>query len=98
MAIQKFKLYVSASTREWELGSIKVTDYDPTPHPEFKQTLISCQDVELDIPEFDIASIAIGSLESEIQKERADSQVRVNLLLERISKLKAIGHDVEVAQ
>lgn len=98
MAKQIFTLYVSASTREWEFGSIKVTDYDPTPHPEFKQTLISSHEVELDIPEFDIASIAINGLESEIQKERADSQVRVNILLDRISKLKAIGHDVEVAQ
>jgi hypothetical protein len=35
----------------------------------------------------------IDGLEKAIEKERADSQVRVNLLLDRISQLKCLTHD-----
>lgn len=94
MALQKFTVYVCASLRERELGSISLTSYDPTPHPEFKSALVSAHEIELDIPEFDIRQQTIAGLEQEIQKERADSQVKVNLLLDRISKLKAITHEV----
>lgn len=90
---QKFTVYVCASLREWSMGEISITDYDPTPHPEFSQALISTHEIELNVPEFDIRNQAIVILENEIQKERADSQVKVNLLLERISKFQAIGHD-----
>lgn len=98
MAIQKFKIYVSASLREWELGAIKITDYDPTPHHEFKMKLISSHEIELDVPELDIRDAAIAGLEGEIQKERAESQSRVNIMLDRISKLKAIGHESSVVE
>lgn len=37
----------------------------------------------------------LEGLERQLDKERADSQSRINLLLERISKLQAIGHEVE---
>lgn len=94
MAKQKFTVYVCASTSDWEFGKISVTDYDPTPHPNFQMALISTHEIELDVPEFDIRDKAIVALEAEIQKERADSQVRVNLLLDRISKLQAIAHEV----
>lgn len=94
MAMQKFTLYISASTRDWQLGKIAITDYDPTPHPEFQQALICVREVELDVPEFDPRPQAVELLQAQIEKERADSQSRINLLLERISKLQAIGHEV----
>lgn len=94
MAKQKFTVYVCASLRDWEFGRLQVTDYDPTPYPEFKSSLICAHEIELDVPEFDIRDKAIFMLEREVEKERADSQVRVNLLLDRISKLKAIAHEV----
>lgn len=48
---------------------------------------------EIDFPEIDTRQSQIDSLEAQVQEERAQSQSRVNLLLERISTLKAIGHD-----
>lgn len=96
MATQKFTVYACASLREWDLGAVSLTGYDPTPHPDFQMALVSTHDIELDVPEFDIRQQAITGLEREIQKERADSQVKVNLMLDRISKLKAITHEVEV--
>lgn len=96
MAIQKFTVYVCASLEQWRFGEVKVTSYDPTPHPEFQQALISAHEIELDVPAFDIREQAIIVLQNEIQKERADSQAKINLLLERISNLQAIGHEVVV--
>ena len=93
MTTKKFTIYVCASLREWAMGELTITDYDPTPHPDFKMELVSTHEIELDVPEFDIRNQAVVSLEAEIQKERADSQVRLNLLMERISKLQAIGND-----
>ncbi|WAX22819.1 hypothetical protein MAJJADAN_00057 [Pseudomonas phage Amjad_SA] len=94
MAMQKFTLYISASTREWDFGEISFTDYDPTPHPDFQRALICIREVEVDVPEFDPRPQAVAVLQAQVDKERADSQVRISLLLERISKLQAIGHEV----
>jgi len=93
MAIQKVTLYVHSLVRSWKpepeifvagqnMGSID--DY----------TLICTRQVDIDIPEFDATGLLIEKLEAEVQKERAESQSRVNILLERISKLKAITHEV----
>lgn len=94
MALQKFTVYVVASLRTWELGKLSIVDYDPTPYPDFQCALIGTHEIELDVPAFDVREQAIVVLEKEIEKERADSQVRINLLLERISNLRAIGHEV----
>lgn len=93
MALQKFTVYVVASTKGYSLGELSIIDYDPTPHPSFDMAIISTHEIELDVPAFDIREKAIVVLEAEIQKERADSQMKINLLLERISNLQAIGHD-----
>lgn len=55
---------------------------------------LGAREVEIDWPEFDATEQVIESLQAEIERERAESQSRVNLLLERISKLQAIGHEV----
>lgn len=94
MALQKFTVYVCASLEQWRFGQVTLTSYDPTPHPQFEQALISTHEIELDVPAFDIREQAIVVLQNEIQKERADSQAKINLLMERISNLQAIGHEV----
>lgn len=54
---------------------------------------LGCQEIEIDWPEVDENNLVIDALKADIEKERADSQVRVNLLMERISKLQAIGYE-----
>lgn len=56
---------------------------------------IAQQDVEIDWPEIDTRQMQIDALEDQIIKERVDSQARVNMLLDRISKLQAITHEVD---
>lgn len=56
--------------------------------------LLGIREVEVEIEPFDIDPVVamIDCLEAQIEKERADSQMRVNLMLERIGKLKCLEH------
>ena len=86
-------MYIGIS--DWNRGEHMVSGHD------FRLTMqcmddkiwIGSQEVELDFPEIDTRQAQIDNLEAQVHEERAQSQSRVNLLLERISKLKAICHD-----
>lgn len=97
MAKQTITLHMYESTKHWSIGERMVCDNDYRDHPECMQGRIwlGSQDVEIDFPDVDTRQLQIDALEAEVKQERADSQVRVNLLLDRISKLQAIGHDGE---
>lgn len=86
-------MYIGIS--DWNRGEHTVSGHD------FRLTMqcmddkiwLGSQEVELDFPEIDTRQSQIDNLEAQVQEERAQSQSRVNLLLERISTLKAICHD-----
>lgn len=87
-------LHLYESTCAWNQGKKDVFDVD------FRKTASCMEDriwvgqteVTIDWPEVDTTQLQIDALEAQVQKERADFQVRVNLLLERISKLKCLEH------
>ena len=95
MATKKVTLYVHTVCREWD-PEPKIYISDTSLDGCADYTLLCSREVEMDIPEFDALGLMIESLEAGIKKERAESQSRVNGLLDRLSKLKAIGHDSEV--
>lgn len=97
MAIQKSKLFM------FEYTNHRAPERYVSPYPEhemdhMKTQVILLGEVEIDIdyPEVDTRQFQIDALEAEVQKIRAESQSQINLLVERISKLKAVGHDSEV--
>lgn len=99
MAMQKFTMYIVVGTGKYTHGEISLLDYKPYdsgPNDSFSKRIIGTTEVEVDVPAFNIISLEVEGLEKAIQKEKADSQVRVNILLDRLSKLKAIGHDAPV--
>lgn len=98
MAKQIITMHMYESTAWRDAGRRYVIDFDFRA-TEFMEdrVWIGQQDVEIDFPDADTRQMQIDALEARIQQERADSQVRINLLMERISKLQAIGHD-EVAE
>lgn len=59
-------------------------------------TLLATQEVEFDIGDFDGREKEIEIVEKALETVRAESQSRINYLLDRISKLKAVTHEVEV--
>lgn len=99
MAIQKFNMFIVVGTGSCNHGQIQLTPHKPSKKADatthlIGQRLIKEVECEFDVPEFDLRSLEIDALEKSVIAEKADSQRRVNLLLDRISKLKAIGHEV----
>lgn len=93
MAMQKVTLYAHALMRTWSTEpELFIAGQDMSSLEDY--TLICTREVDIDIPEFDATGLLIEKLEADVQKERADSRIRVNILLDRISKLKAITHEV----
>lgn len=88
-------LHFYESTGEFNAGERLVISQDWRDNPNCMRdrVWIGSIVVDIDFPEVDTRKAQIDALEAQIKQERADSQARVNLLLERISKLQAIGHD-----
>ena len=95
MAKQTITLHMYESIEPWNQGARGVLTFDFRGIPAGEgRVWLGQQDVEIDFPDVDTRQLQVEALEAEVKQERAGSQVRVNLLLERISKLQAIGHDV----
>jgi hypothetical protein len=102
MAMQEFKMYMVVGTGSCNHGQVQLTPYKPSLKVDSTTHMIGVRllkevECQCDVPEFDLRSMEIEALEKGVIAEKADSQVRVNLLLDRLSKLKAIGHDAPVA-
>lgn len=98
MAKQVFKMYMVVGVGICNHGEVSLQGHAPSLKPGSSDHLIGSRllqevECEFDVPEFDLRQMEVDALESQVKQERADSQVRVNLLLERISKLQAIGHE-----
>lgn len=99
MAMQKFKMYLVVGTGSANHGRVELTQYKPQLTADRNTALIGTRllkevECEFNVPAFDLRAMEIDALEKSVVAEKADSQVRVNLLLDRISKLKAITHEV----
>lgn len=96
MAKQTITLHMYEGTGPWNPGSREVFEVDMRDIPSFMEyrVYIGATATEIEWPDIDTRQLQIDALEAEIHKERADSQARVNLLLDRISKLQAITHEV----
>lgn len=77
-------------------GSLAVFDCDMRGNETCMRSLawLCSQEVELDIPEHDITEIQVDAFQAQIKQARTQFEQTQNLLLERISKLRAIGHEV----
>lgn len=95
MAKQLVTLYVVKHLSGWQAGSVEVSTYDISNMDHYDCVLIDKQEVEVEYKEKDTRLAEIEKIEAIIQKERAESQSRVNILLERISKLQSISFDAD---
>lgn len=96
MALQKFTVWLHKNLEgSFEEGRVWLCESNIAGTKCFEDSVsLGSVEIEIDVPEIDTRSAAIESLTAAIQKERADSQAKINLLLERISNLQAIGHEV----
>lgn len=97
MAKKTVTLHMYAKTGQWDAEGatdIYSVDFRGIPACMKDRVWLGQQDVDMDIPDVDVNQAKIDALQAEIQRERADSEVRVNLLLERIGKLQCLAHEV----
>lgn len=81
-------------------GSRVLRDYDMSEHANsFGVSVgkVSCSITYADIENADPRAVLIGKFEEQITKERAESQQRVNHLLDQIRKLQCIEFKTEAA-
>lgn len=98
MAKQTFTLYITQSIAAYGGGKVSVNDFDMSKSYNGKPSeyiLLGTVEQELEIPDIDLVAAQIDGLEKAVQVERAESQSRVNILLDRISKLKCLTHDAD---
>lgn len=96
MTIQTFKLYICKDVSQYGDGKIHINDFNlalPQGSRPSDYVLLGVTLQAIEVPEIDHVPLQVEELERSVKMERAESQSRVNFLLERISKLKAIGHD-----
>lgn len=95
MAKQMVTLYVVKHASGYEAGKIEISNYDLSSMDHLDCILLDTTEVEVHYADVDTRLMEIEKLEAKLQLERAESQGRVNLLLDRISKLRCITHEVE---
>lgn len=96
MAKQIFTLHICKNISDFGGGRISVSDFDmsePIGSRPSDYVLLGTQEVELDVPDVDTTQIQIDALYEQIKAERAESQNRINIWLDRISKLQCITHE-----
>ena len=79
-------------------GSRHLHDGDMSKYSEYWGVAIGkvvCSITYEDIPDVDPRAVLINKLEEQIAKERADSQRKVNHLLDQISKLQCLEYQHE---
>lgn len=91
MAKQMVTLYVVKHSN----GNVEICNYKLHEMDHLDCILLDTKEVEIEYADVDTRQAQIEKLEAIIQKERAESQSRVNLLLERISKLQSISFDAD---
>lgn len=94
MAVQQFTLYMHVTTHGYGKGDIQILPFDASTFSHTKdKKLLKTFTIEQDVPSFNLETLEIEGLEEELRKDRAESQSRQNILIDRISKIKAIGHE-----
>lgn len=97
MAIQEVKIYLLERVEGYQAGDRYISRYaeHEMSHNNGEVVCLGERVIDIDFPEVDTRQIQIDALESAVKAERAESQSRVNILLERISKLKCLTHNAD---
>lgn len=100
MALQNFKMFMVVGTGSINQGKVSLTMLKPDNSDQSFAELCGTRvikevECEFDVPDLDLRQIEVEALESQVQNIRASAQVKVNYLLDRISKLKCLTHEVQ---
>ena len=92
---QKIKAYLAVGISSWNADQLSIQSYDPDMTDLAHRSVMKLRELELevDVPVYDINAMKVEAIEAVMIKEKADFQVRQNLLLDQISKLKCITQE-----
>jgi len=93
---ETFQMYLCVGVNGYNEGKFALTQYDPEAlQLKHRDTaLVKKVEVTIEVPgKVDIVGLKVKALEEALQMDKADSQVRHNLLADQISKLKCLTHD-----
>lgn len=87
---QTIKLYIHQVPGQPQTAQV----CDLSRFTEVYGALLGVREVEVEFEAFDLDPVVamIDGLEKQVEQERADSQRKVNFLLEKISKLRCLEH------
>lgn len=95
------KLFVHAEKADYEDEfRIEIRTYDFTPHVSRGTTSILLSEVEIEVPipnytQEQFNTVHVDKLRADLQKEKADSYLRVTAIEEKIQSLLSIEHQKE---
>lgn len=98
---QKFKMYLCVGINRTHDGKpqYSLSRWNPdTGDIKYRtEALVQEVEVEVEVPDtIDITAVKVKVLEEALEKDRAESQVRQNTLVDQISKLKCLTHEEPV--
>jgi len=89
---QKVTVYIHARKEEYQTEyELMMHSFDMSNIDSYQ--LLGTQDVEIDVPEFDLVAGEIEKLKAKRTEELANHEVKLNEIDGKIQKLLAIGHD-----
>lgn len=93
---QKFNMFLCVGVTSYNEGQFSLNTYNPE-NLDIKhrsEALVQKVEVEVDVPDkVDINALKLKALEEALEKDKADSFTRQNILIDQISKLKCLGHE-----
>lgn len=94
MTIKKEKIYMLEYIN-WRAPERYISTYaeHEMDHLHGQVVLLGVLEIDVDYPEVDTRQAQIDALEIQVEKVRAESQAKINSLVEQIGKLKAVGHE-----
>lgn len=96
---QKFNMFLCVGVTSYNEGQFSLNTYNPE-NLDIKHrsnALVQEVVIEVDVPdEVDINALKLKALEEALERDKADTFTRQNILIDQISKLKCLTHDDEV--
>ena len=94
---QTFEMFLCVGVASYNEGKFVLSQYNPEALKLQHRDLALVEEVEVTTPvpdKVDIVGLKVKALEDALEIDKADSQVRHNTLIEQISKLKCLTHEV----
>ena len=96
---QKFKMFLNVGVSSYNEGKFTLSSYnvDNLDIKHRNEAMVREVEIEVDVPDvIDVNALKLKALEEALERDKLDTYTRQNILVDQISKLKCLNHDVVV--